>query len=618
MATILLILISVAQTVVPAGDETWKAPIGIPKPTFGIDETYRMYDSETNRNPALTYYAGDSGGYYTHYVDSSDEKATDSGNDYGTKERPRKSVPRTLEKGSVVEIHNSAGGTWLAKRVTTNGTEDMPIFVRGVDSPLVTKDGYLIRGCYSIWEGIKIYEGGFSIRQADGSGIGHHIAVRNCESYGSGEVRSHAGVGVDGVESEKFHHIVFYNNHIHHGGDCNYPEENDNHGIVVGDYCQYIWALNNHVHHMGGDSIQLSHGANYTTDHVYIGGNTFHDDREDAVDIKQANHVIVSQNEMYSYKPATSSGGGACVVHYDPCNIYWLYNKIHDVNFGIVSTGSFEQYFIGNLIYNVHGGLAGHSASSPYRRGIGIKWYNTGNTYVVNNILYDCEVGIGADILSYPTTIANNIFCNVGRDGPGYHLSIQGKGLSSSRVINSIFYQSNGSVKIFWGGACDFSEFKSDPVKSKGCIEADPLFVDPANGVFDLQSTSPFLKMEISEEAEEIYDRFLELYGIDLRSDIESHARDWIDIKDISPSPDTLKEETEEGDNENSELSAESSDESNTHEEEADKSPSAKRDKRRIISLKMKRSFTTKKIFDRYKELYNSHRRFMKKREYYE
>src|SRR4030042_6434259 len=107
MTTFLLLLITVAHTNTLAVTETWPPPIGIPVPSFGIEETYRMYDEESSRNESLTYYASDSGGYFTHYIDSTDPNATDS-SQYGSIATPRFTVPRDLPAGSIVEIHNGA------------------------------------------------------------------------------------------------------------------------------------------------------------------------------------------------------------------------------------------------------------------------------------------------------------------------------------------------------------------------------------------------------------------------------------------------------------------------------------------------------------------------------
>jgi len=83
----------------------WFAPIGIPEPPFGIKETYRMYDDPAKRNPALTYTQNAEGGYYTHYIDNTHPSATDDKNNpCGTREKPRKNIPRGLKEASVVEV----------------------------------------------------------------------------------------------------------------------------------------------------------------------------------------------------------------------------------------------------------------------------------------------------------------------------------------------------------------------------------------------------------------------------------------------------------------------------------------------------------------------------------
>src|SRR4030042_642005 len=87
---------------------SWTRPIGIPNPTFGINETYRMYDEESARNESLTYQASASGGYFTHYIDNTDPAATDDSNPYGSIAVPRLTVPRDLPAGSIAEINNGA------------------------------------------------------------------------------------------------------------------------------------------------------------------------------------------------------------------------------------------------------------------------------------------------------------------------------------------------------------------------------------------------------------------------------------------------------------------------------------------------------------------------------
>jgi len=516
----LIVLAAVSQAA------TWQPPIGIPAPDFGMSETYRMYDGPSNRNPDLTYSQNAEGGYYTHYIDNADPNATDSNNPYGTEEKPRTTIPTNIPEGSVVEIHNSVSGTSL-RYITASGSIGKPIFVRGYsfeDKPLI-QHSILVKNAYSIWENLELYKATFQVRPHAGSNA-HHVSFRSSETYGDGTLGSSAGVQIWGASGSLFHNIVIYNNHIHHGGDSEASVENDRHGVGVGAYMEDIWIVDNHIHHMGGDSVQVSHGANFTTQRVYIGRNVLHDDRENAVDIKEANYVFVSENEMYGYEPCSSAPGEAAVVHYDPHDIYWLYNRIHDSVYGIVSTGSREQYIIGNIIYNIAGSGTYSTDYSPHRPGIGIRWYNTGITYVVNNTLYNCITGIGADILSYPTSIVNNIFSSMNETENGYHLTIMGTGRGASAVKNSLFYQPNGEAKIYWGTTYNVAEFQAATGNGEGCMEADPQFIDAATNDFRLQPGSPAINAGTSSGVvEEVFDRFETLYGIDIRKDIEGAAR---------------------------------------------------------------------------------------------
>ena len=106
-----ILTISLVWLILSAGGDValsaWQPPIGIPRPEFGIEETYRMYDDPANRNPDLTYTQNAEGGFYTHYIDNTHPNATNNGNPYGTESVPRTSISTNIPEGSVVEIHNS-------------------------------------------------------------------------------------------------------------------------------------------------------------------------------------------------------------------------------------------------------------------------------------------------------------------------------------------------------------------------------------------------------------------------------------------------------------------------------------------------------------------------------
>ena len=487
---------------------SWKPPIGIPKPEFGIEESYRMYDNVSNRNPALNYTQNSEGGFYTHYVDSTHPNCTDVDNDYGSESKPRNTIPTTLFEGSVVEIHNRVLGT-STTYITSNGSSKRPIFIRGYnhnDMPLV--EGTLdIRGKYSIWENLKIHNPGrFWIVRKHGSNASF-ISLRNNEVYGDGNTNeNHAITITTNAESgEVFSHIIIYNNHLHHRGNSEIIEQNDIMGIAVGSKCEDIWILDNEIDHMGGDSFQ-GNSEGYTLNRVYIGRNIMHDDRENAIDIKRVDGIVVSENEIYGYD---TDQGQAIITHYSPTNIWLLGNKIYDSRYGI-SSAARKLYIIGNVIHDISG--------------VGITYNSGENTYLINNVLSNCSSGIGASG-TYPTTIVNNVIFNIINTTSGDHLILRGILEDNSTAMNNLFYQAGGEVKINWGGASyNLSSFQATG-KCQGCIESDPKFVDSANGNFRLQPDSPAIDTGNSEIIENLSDLYYSTFGVDIRKDIEGRTR---------------------------------------------------------------------------------------------
>jgi len=140
----------------------WEPPIGIPKPEFGIEETYRMYDDPANRNPDLTYHQNAEGSYYTHYIDNTHPEATDTDNPYGTASKPRRSIPQNLPPGSVVEVHSELPHTGLSAEVLISGEEkkERPIFISGVGNPRTERAlsvGFYGNASYIIVEGMSFF-----------------------------------------------------------------------------------------------------------------------------------------------------------------------------------------------------------------------------------------------------------------------------------------------------------------------------------------------------------------------------------------------------------------------------------------------------------------------------
>ena len=487
---------------ITANFSTWEPPIGIPEPEFGIHETHGMYDGQTydfGSGPEPYKDAGN--GPYTHYVDNTDPNSTDSSNPFGTVSKPRKSIPSNLSNGlpagSVVEVH---GGPYEhSVIIRAAGSADLPIFIRGVDIPEFRSGIYLV-GQYMILEDFYLYDAGIDVRYpGESTDVFDHISIRNCEVEGNGTTIDSSGVYVGRQDSN---HIVIYNNHIHHRGDYASPTENDRMGVTVSWNSHYIWLVDNHIHHNGGDSFQTGHEAEHTVSHVYVGRNEMHDDGENAVDIKDATDIIVSQNIMYNYPILNPSSIGIIAGTHESGTggarrIWYIGNEMYnasDVAGAVNSISPKDVYFIGNIIHDVK---------------VGLKGWRIENLGFVGNTIYNVDTGIyvyGSRSDNHNMVIIeNNIFGNLS-DPDGDHINMEyAVNLEDASISNNLFQE---PMKANTG-----SEYS---------IEADPLFVDAANNNFSLQPESPAIDAGI---ASEVCQTFFDLYGINISKDFIGNSR---------------------------------------------------------------------------------------------
>lgn len=480
-------------------------PVGIPAPSFGIDESHWMYaDSQYTYNygNGLEAYRMSANGPYTHYVDSSASNSTDSGNPFGTPEAPRKTIPTYLPAGSVVEVHGSYSSNWS---IEADGTAAAPVFIRGAsatDRPTLAASAS-VRGQYVIWENIlQTGQRSFSVSNYNNR-VPHHVAIRNCELAGNGTLGSSMAMMVYGNEGLDVNNVVLYNNSIYNQGDSEADTSRDRHGIAVTRHTNNIWVLNNNVHHSQADAIQVNGWVNETTHHIYIGGNVFHDDGENAIDIKEASDVIVSQNIMYGYE---HSEGAAMNAHRDdgqvigPQNVWVLFNYIYDSYDGIVSMGvKGDFYAIGNVMHDM-----GDS---------GLKSWSAGTRHLINNTIYNTRRAI-AHAGGAEAVIVNNIIY----DASSLHIYLpDAENVSTMR--NNLLYQDGGSVAIRWGSGSYSSvlSFQSSTGQGQGSIEADPEFVSISGDDYRLQSGSP--AVDAGANVQSYAATFAALYGLDINVD---------------------------------------------------------------------------------------------------
>ncbi|MEZ4726070.1 MAG: Ig-like domain-containing protein [Caldilineaceae bacterium] len=528
----------------PRQPTTYQPPIGIPAPSFGIEEIAPAAPAAWPGAAALGYY----------YIDNSHPNATDTNNEYGYPNRPRQSIPEiAYPAGSYVEIH---GGDYTDAniRIDFNCTRAQPCWMRGTPGNMPKISGTCVSTVnltYVIFEYLD-FEGGSDTSIA--AVAGNHIALRHSVVHNKSWNGNSAGVGIGPTVGTTVHDVVVYKTLFHDLGDWQVTTDQDFHAVAPGLWgldetsgaeMYNYWILENTCYHISGDCVQVNagwgQGASNYLHHIYIGKNRSYQNRQTGFWSKQARDVIISQNVAYGGREHGDSGGGGIGYQYNPDNLWILYNELYDNNFGIIQGStdgdpSHTVYIIGNLIRDNEQNLdpCGHW-SSPNGWAISL-WYGS-TKYIVNNTIYNTRGGIelinGGD--GAPTFVSTNIIANLnGMDyvnespacgdftvAPGKVEHLSTNAVTSVTIDHNLFAQADGQP-IRLNGFPSLAAYQAGSGQCANCRVGDPLFVNAAQGDFRLQTGSPALDAGI---AHEVYQRFFDLYGLDIRVDYRNQPR---------------------------------------------------------------------------------------------
>ena len=200
--------------------------------------------------------------------------------DYGREPGPETRsgpLPASLGAGEVLALDDYAVNGDMT--FSCSGTEADPAFIVG---GAIRNDGEVLRigGSWCIF--VDTVFDNVQVRT-----LGDHIILRGVE------VANHSRKNCTGLGGNN---IVLADSEIHH---C---QGNDRHGIHVSSGAENIWILRNHVHHNGGDGFQACHRCSANPPrNVYIGDNLFHSDRENGIDFKYVENVVVEGNTLHGY-----------------------------------------------------------------------------------------------------------------------------------------------------------------------------------------------------------------------------------------------------------------------------------------------------------------------------
>lgn len=509
------LILVIPQTVISA----WTPIVGIPEPTFGIDEI-----APSSPSP----WTAEIPGFY--YVCPSCPQSTDTSNTYGFPSKPRITIPNIIPAGSVVELRGQHSLA-ITKKVESKGTFEAPVFIRGDvnDKPILAFKMYFLSGSsYTIVEniisapdntmqypkaGMVVYEG------AD------HIVIRNSDFSGNSSTAGGIFVGGSGDKSISASNVVIDNVYIHDRGDLYSQNDMDTHCVTVNGTADHVWLVNSELARCSGDGIQINAGIgrNDSIHHIYVGNNKAHGNRQCGVWSKQATDVIFSTNDIYDHaKLSTSSMGQAAGFQYGPEYVWFINNKIHDNWVGIIYGGNSggvgtESFIVGNLIYdnyNPEDPLNPHGSGAIILRG-GM------NQYVVNNTISGFDSGINNMTNSGNLVIENNIFSNKKLPGSyDIYVEFQKTDPAQSSLGSNIFNNGENEVVTKWMNQ-SYSTLatlqSAFPNEITGNTIADPLFVSESTKYFHLSAASPAIGVAGKSK---VFAIFQARYGIDISKDI--------------------------------------------------------------------------------------------------
>lgn len=481
----------------------WVPPVGIPMPPFGITNSHWMYHPDFSSatwdyGSGAVPYRTNEYGPYVYYVDNTHGSATDTANTYGTPTTPRLTWPFPLAAGAVVQVANGGNYTFNNGASSTmrhggTGTSSQPVFIVGVgattnaaDRPKIDGKSALLQGTWSMLEGFVLTNNTTLATRNDlYAAPVVNVCVRSNLCVGTGAASSVTVFAVSSATTANYvDGMIVFRNYVANYGNYTNATENDACAVIFRDFSTNCWMLDNYVTRMGGDMIRVGSNEdndldNCNTGYHYVGRNVTHQNGENAVDIKKANRVVISENTCYDFQGYVPTGGDSAIsCHYNPNHVWFINNVVHDGIQGF-NTGSRMQqtnqvWVAGNVFY-------GFSDSAIY-------WRGTFTNHLYWNTVYDAENGVRITTSGNGPIMrqTNNIIVDSGTFNLTYPNSIT---RGTAEIGNDCYWNTGGGALISWASThTTVADWLSAASTGDGTIEGDPGFVNAAGGNFALSA----------------------------------------------------------------------------------------------------------------------------------
>lgn len=511
-AAFLLVCVAPAQAqrtwAVRSNWSTWTAPLGVPTP-FALATT----NLPSSATECPSWPNDDTGCYYIDNTSSS--PACSDAHARGYPNAPRCTFQATTyAAGSYIEIR---GGPYSrgASNFVLNGVDGNPVWVVGIGQPQFTGTSdvqFQFRGTgYYVVDGFKFSRIRVQFGQsATANGGSHYIAFRNNQMTGWTGTSASSIVNPAASftsESDGGSNHAYLNNYIHHNGaSVPLTAEADVHmfKISTNAYTDHVWITDNEGTENSGDCAQFGTASSGIASSawpsfIYFGRNDCYRNGENAVDIKNARDVIVTQNiaSDYDNDPHREIAGECFVVHDDAIRSWFLFNLCYDAVEGIDEADSVDSRIIGNIFRGITDGNAANddNPSAPTTI-LGAAIVASAGTFITNNTVVNCDIGIVLDGGAGNGYIVGNIVGPLNADGSALFFRTDAAQHTNSTVTHNLFPTTatwtGARVQItttsWYASLTDYTT--AHATKCSGCLEGDAAFVNAAGNDFTIGSTS--------------------------------------------------------------------------------------------------------------------------------
>jgi hypothetical protein len=547
----------------------YEMPIGIPAFDWGGSGPI-----DTVSPSVPSPWSSEETNYY--YVDPSHSNSTDSGNVYGYPAKPRDTLPSTVEAGSVVIVAGTISSSLTINNY--NCTESQPCWVRGLseaEAPTLTSRLYIRDSSYVFVENLDFNGGTGGAIFMSGMDT-HHISIRNNQIRNREWNGNTAGISTVPSLGGAIHDVVIYNNELHDLGDYTLQYDQDFQGFNPSMWDrdsttdQYnMWFLENTCYRISGDCVQVNAGPwsgseNYLH-HIYIGKNTASQNRQGGFWVKQARDVIISQNLAYDMNGGGSGNAGHGIGgQYPKNNVWYIFNEVRDSVFGFrqsdTSSPTGDIYIIGNLFHDIRPtpGRTDYDPDNAWEQGTAIAlWHGNSQRYIVDNTIHNTYDGINAIYDGY-VEIFGNIISQIDNATDNHFFSLEHPAKNDNVEINYNLFIDEGAESYYsWWNNSGFDSSLAEIQAASGgrcsdCVaisgsDSSDVFVVPGSS-FTLKTTSKAVGANVKHP---VYDKFKQLYGLDIYVDFNGNPRSSTDPSigafelhygNYPPSPPTLLE----------------------------------------------------------------------------